>query len=115
MSSQKKISSKTSSKNENLFTGFNAQINKSKKCNIKNKIGIITPKYVDSFSYISSNISNTEVKNKNETKQITPAKNVIKIVVYSRTKKNRDDNTTSNPFESPIKFRKLFPCFLIYI
>ena len=66
MSSQKKISSKTSSKNENLFTGFNAQINKSKKCNIKNKIGIITPKYVDSFSYISSNISNTEVKNKNQ-------------------------------------------------
>ena len=101
MSSQKKISSKTSSKNENLFTGFNAQINKSKKCNIKNKIGIITPKYVDSFSYISSNISNTEVKNKNETNQITPAKNVIKIVVYSRTKKNRDDSTTSNPFESP--------------
>ena len=50
MSSQKKNSSKTSSKIENLFTGFNAQINKSKKCNIKNKIGIITPKYVDSFS-----------------------------------------------------------------
>ena len=50
MTSLKKISKNISSKNNNLFLDFNYQIQKSRKCNIKDKMGLITPKDIDCFS-----------------------------------------------------------------
>ena len=92
MTSRKKISNEKSSKNINLFTEFNCSIEKSKKCNLKNAIGLITPKNADSFSLISIYNSKTEPKNKKEINQTTPTpeNQVIKIRFISTTNK---DNT----------------------
>ena len=67
MTSLKKISCKTSPKKNNIFLDYMFQIQKSKKCNIKDKIGVITPKKSDCYSSSSSKENSwTESKNKKE-------------------------------------------------
>jgi hypothetical protein len=82
MTSLKKISDKDSSKENNIFLDYIHRIQKSKKCNINNRIGIITPKDIDidCFSSNSKKNSLTEQKNKKEmVEQNIQNKKVIKI------------------------------------
>ena len=97
MTSVKNISNKNSSKNNNLFFDFNFQMQKSKKCNIKNKIGLITPKDFDCFSSNSKDNYQTESRNKKEIINQNPQdKKVIKINIVSSSNKK---DICLNPFE----------------
>ena len=98
MSSRKENLNKKNSKDSNLFTDFNISIEKSKKCNLKNTIGLITPKDVDNFSYISNDNSKTEPKIKKVFCELTPDKNIIRINIVPRTNKN--ELKALNLFES---------------
>ena len=98
MSSRKENLNKKNSKDSNLFTDFNIFIEKSKKCNLKNTIGLITPKDVDNFSYISNDNSKTEPKIKKVFCELTPDKNIIRINIVPRTNKN--ELKALNLFES---------------
>ena len=90
MISTKKNSNTKYFNDNNLFTDFNLSIKKSKKCNLKNTIGLITPKDVDNFSCISNDNSKTEPKNnKKGFFQLTPDKNIIRINIVPRTIKNK--------------------------
>ena len=99
MSSRKKNSKEKSSEDINLFTEFNCSIDKSKKCNLKNTKGLITPKNADSFSFISNDNSKTEPKNKKDINQTTPTPDnqVIKIRFVSTT--NKDNTMTLSLFD----------------
>ena len=86
MTSRKKNSNTKTSKDNNIFTDFDLSIKKSKKCNIKNTIGLIIPKDVDVFSCISNDNFRTEPKNtKKGFCELTPDKNIIRISIVPRT------------------------------
>ena len=99
MTSLKKISCKTSPKKNNIFLDYMFQIQKSKKCNIKDKIGVITPKKSDCYSSSSSKENSwTESKNKKEiNEQNSKNKKIIKINIVSSSNKN--NSSSPNPFE----------------
>ena len=99
MTSREKNSNEKSSKDINLFAEFSCSKEKSKKCNLKNTIGLITPKNADSFSFISNDNSKTEPKNKKEIHQTTPIpeNQVIKIRFISTT--NKDNTMTLSLFD----------------
>ena len=103
MTSLKKISDKDSSKENNIFLDYIHRIQKSKKCNINNRIGIITPKDIDidCFSSNSKKNSLTEQKNKKEmVEQNIQNKKVIKINIVPNSNKNNYPSSPSlNPFE----------------
>ena len=97
MASQKKTSKKNSSKNINLFSDFNYQTQKSKKCNIKDKIGLITPKDIDFFSSNSKQNSKTEPRNnKDVIAKNNQDKKIIKINIVSSSNEN---DISLNPFD----------------
>ena len=97
MTSLKKFSKKISSKNNNLFSDFNYQIQKSRKCNIKDKMGLITPKDIDCFSSDSKeNSKNEKSNNKDTIDQNNQEKKVIKINIVSSSNKN---DISLNSFE----------------
>jgi len=97
MTSLKKTSKKNSSKNINLFSDFNYQTQKSKKCNIKDKIGLITPKDIDFFSSNSKQNSKTEPRNnKDVIAKNNQDKKIIKINIVSSSNEN---DISLNPFD----------------
>ena len=97
MTSLKKTSKKNSSKNINLFSDFNYQTQKSKKCNIKDKIGLITPKDIDFFSSNSKQNSKTEPRNnKDVISKNNQDKKIIKINIVSSSNEN---DISLNPFD----------------
>ena len=97
MTSLKKISKNISSKNNNLFSDFNCPIQKSRKCNIKDKMGLITPKDIDCFSSDSKeNSKNEKRNNKDTTVQNNQEKKIIKINIVSSSNKN---DLSLNSFE----------------
>ena len=103
MTSLKKISDKDSSKENNIFLDYIHRIQKSKKCNINNRIGIITPKDIDIDCFSSNSKKNllTEQKNKKEmVEQNIQNKKVIKINIVPNSNKNNYPSSPSlNPFE----------------
>ncbi len=97
MTSLKKTSKKNSSKNINLFSDFNYQTQKNKKCNIKDKIGLITPKDIDFFSSNSKQNSKTEPRNnKDVIAKNNQDKKIIKINIVSSSNEN---DISLNPFD----------------
>jgi hypothetical protein len=97
MTSLKKTSKKNSSKNINLFSDFYYQTQKSKKCNIKDKIGLITPKDIDFFSSNSKQNSKTEPRNnKDVIAKNNQDKKIIKINIVSSSNEN---DISLNPFD----------------
>ena len=97
MTSLKKTSKINSSKNINLFSDFNYQTQKSKKCNIKDKIGLITPKDIDFFSSNSKQNSKTEPRNnKDVIAKNNQDKKIIKINIVSSSNEN---DISLNPFD----------------
>ena len=98
MSSLKKRSKKNTEKNNNLFADFNCPNQKSKKCYLKEKSGLITPKDSDCFSSNSKENSQTETKNKKDVNQNFQDKKVIKINIVSSN--NKSVSLCSDPFDS---------------
>ena len=97
MTSLKKTSKKNSSKNINLFSDFNYQTQKNIKCNIKDKIGLITPKDIDFFSSNSKQNSKTEPRNnKDVIAKNNQDKKIIKINIVSSSNEN---DISLNPFD----------------
>ena len=97
MTSLKKTSKKNSSKNINLFSDFNYQNQKNIKCNIKDKIGLITPKDIDFFSSNSKQNSKTEPRNnKDVIAKNNQDKKIIKINIVSSSNEN---DISLNPFD----------------
>ena len=97
MTSLKKTSKKNSSKNINLFSDFNYQNQKNIKCNIKDKIGLITPKDIDFFSSNSKQNSKTEPRNnKDVIAKNNQDKKIIKINIVSSSTEN---DISLNPFD----------------
>ena len=97
MASLKKTSKKNPSKNINIFSDFNYQTQKSKKCNMKDKIGLITPKDIDFFSSNSKQNSKTEPRNiKDANAKNIQDKNIIKINIVSSSNEN---DISLNPFD----------------
>ena len=97
MTSLKKTSKKNSSKNINLFSDFNCPTQKSKKCNMKDKIGLITPKDIDFFSSNSKQNSKTEPRNnKDVIAKNNQDKKIIKINIVSSSNEN---DISLNPFD----------------
>ena len=97
MASLKKTSKKNSSKNINLFSDFNCQTQKYKKCNMKDKIGLITPKDIDFFSSNSKQNSKTEPRNiKDANAKNIQDKIIIKINIVSSSNEN---DISLNPFD----------------
>ena len=97
MTSLKKNSKKNPSKKINLFSGFNCQTQESKKCNLKDKIGLITPKDIDFFSSNSKQNSKTEPRNnKDANAKNNQDKKIIKINIVSSSKEN---DISLNPFD----------------
>ena len=96
MSSFTNHSNENSPKNKNLSVCLPSLINKSKKCHIKSKLGLITPKDIDIFSPIflmektnenKININDNNINNSN--------KDIIKINIV---KNDKNIHWSKNPF-----------------
>ena len=96
MSSFTNYSNENSPKNKNLSVCLPTLINKSKKCHIKNKLGLITPKDIDIFSPIflmeKTNENNINI---NENNINNSHKDIIKINIV---KNGKNISWSKNPF-----------------